>query len=218
MTTLYANPYDPSARGFYFDSAEQFEQRFQANLPVEEYAIEFIDGDSTDAQLFEAAGITQASLEEWFDDLEPLDDHEKAALYWLMADVGYSREDALAKVEDARVYEGLAKDYVFDLVEDIGVENISNPDYYFDFEAFGRDLAFDMDSDDEGDAYYLSLSDQERGEEYVESMGGVGELGAKIAAMYFDYDALTRDMLMNSEIAEFDFAGATWTMPDASQF
>lgn len=80
MTTLYANPYNIDASGFYFNDADEFTEK-STNLtdrygnPVEEFEIDFIDGD--DAALFNACGINQANLSTWFDDIQTLDDHEK---------------------------------------------------------------------------------------------------------------------------------------------
>lgn len=47
--------------------------------------------------------------------------------------------------------------------------------------------------------------------EYLDSMGGVGSLDAKTLEMYFDYEAFTRDMVLNGDITEFTFLGKTWT-------
>ena len=85
MTTLFANPYNIDAGGFYFESADEFTEK-SPNLtdryvnPVEEFEIDFIDGD--DATLFNACGIYQANLSTYFDDIEPLSETEKAALYF----------------------------------------------------------------------------------------------------------------------------------------
>ena len=51
MTQLHAQPYDISAQGFYFDTAEEYRQKAAKNRNdfggiVEEYEIQFIDGDS----------------------------------------------------------------------------------------------------------------------------------------------------------------------------
>ena len=100
MTTLYANPYNIDAAGFYFESADEFTEKAQ-NLTdrygnhVEEFEIDFIDGD--DAALFNACGINQANLNTWFDEIEALDDHEKVNLYYLLNVAGYTLSQALDK-------------------------------------------------------------------------------------------------------------------------
>lgn len=50
MTTLYAQPYDISATGFYFDTADQYAEKVvkvknDYGQPVEEFEIQFIDGE-----------------------------------------------------------------------------------------------------------------------------------------------------------------------------
>ena len=67
MATLHAQPYNLDAVGFYFESAEEFTTKAEGltdchGLPVEEFEIQFIDGDTGDAQLFEVCGINQTGL------------------------------------------------------------------------------------------------------------------------------------------------------------
>jgi hypothetical protein len=57
--TLYAQPYDLDAHGFYFDSFEDYQAKYNKNCnvygqPVEEYMIDFIDGSAIDCDLFKA--------------------------------------------------------------------------------------------------------------------------------------------------------------------
>ena len=52
-TTFYAQPYDISASGFYFDSEESYLAKIGTirndyGQPVEEFEIQFIDGDAMD--------------------------------------------------------------------------------------------------------------------------------------------------------------------------
>lgn len=225
MSKFYAQPYSTSAQGFYFSSPEGFAQKSARNIDpgsgalVEEYSIEFIDGPKIDAHLFEALSKKHfISPEAWYEDFEPLGDDEKAALAYLVDDLGYDLDDAFNKADDVRMFEGSPEDYAHELLDDIGVENINTPEAYFDYEAFGRDIGYDLDPDDEGDEYYLSLSDKERGEEYVDSMGGVGELGKQTLANYFDYEAFARDMVLGGDVNEFDFAGTHYVVTNANEF
>ena len=55
-TVLHAQPYDLAATGFYFETPEAFQSKAKANRndycdPVEEYEIQFIDGDDVDCDL-----------------------------------------------------------------------------------------------------------------------------------------------------------------------
>ena len=158
----------------------------------------------------------EQNIEQWCDD-EGLSAYDKIKVYWLADNLGMlDLDEILIKVDDVSVYDGSAIDYAYELIDDIGVAGVTSPDYYFDYEKFGRDLAFDMDPDDEADAYYLGLTQQERGEEYVDSMGGIGELSKKTRELYFDYDALARDMAIGGDIDEFTFAGSTYTVTNAN--
>ena len=64
MTQLYAQPYDLSAIGFYFETAEEYTAKADAlrndyGEPVEEFEIQFIDGDDIDSELAKSVGLTQ---------------------------------------------------------------------------------------------------------------------------------------------------------------
>jgi hypothetical protein len=67
MTRLYAQPYDISAHGFYFETAAEYNEkasklRNSYGWPVEEFELQFIDGESIDAKLFEALGVHQGNF------------------------------------------------------------------------------------------------------------------------------------------------------------
>jgi hypothetical protein len=54
MTTFYAQPYDISATGFYFDIEDQYQAKIRTikndyGQTVEEFEIQFIDGETIDA-------------------------------------------------------------------------------------------------------------------------------------------------------------------------
>ena len=75
---------------------------------------------------------------------------------------------------------------------------------YFDYEHFGRELAWDMSEDDETDAYYLEMSDYDRGENYINDVyGDVSEVGEQTLEDYFDISAYARDVMM-TDVCEED--------------
>lgn len=138
-TTYHAQPYDISKQGFYFDSFEDYQTKAEAS-GAEEFELQFIDGSSEDAQLFSGLSIDQASLEQWFDEIELLDDHEKAALYYLVSCVGYSLEDALTKIDDVCLYQGNLSDAAAELFDDCYLSDV--PEHvraYIDYDRFARD-------------------------------------------------------------------------------
>lgn len=142
-TTLYAQPYSLAATGFYFYDLTDYETKAAAlrddsGNPVEEFEIQYIDGD--DGELFAACGINQANLEKWFDDVEPLDDHEKAALFYLVSEVGYYLADALDKIEDVCLQEATLEEAATELFDEIYAHDIpENLRCYIDYERFARD-------------------------------------------------------------------------------
>ncbi|MEI7431203.1 MAG: antirestriction protein ArdA, partial [Betaproteobacteria bacterium] len=107
--------------------------------PVEEFEIQFIDGENAD--LFEACGINQSNLSTWFDDIEDKDDHEKIALYFLTGTLGYSLDDAMDKIDDVSIFQGDAKEAAEELFDDCYAHEIpENLRFYFDMDKFARDL------------------------------------------------------------------------------
>ena len=84
MTNIYhATPYDISATGFYFSTYDEYIEKAAKHKneygdPVEEYEIQFIDGDN--AALFKAVGVNQANLKDWFDRYESMDGRSRLAL------------------------------------------------------------------------------------------------------------------------------------------
>ena len=86
MTQLFAQPYDISATGFYFESAEQYaakaaKVRNDYGQPVEEFEIQFIDGELLDAEFAKAFGVNQANLERFFELVDEWEEHEKKPIY-----------------------------------------------------------------------------------------------------------------------------------------
>tara|TARA_R110000868_G_scaffold104453_3_gene287596 strand:- start:1063 stop:1557 length:495 start_codon:yes stop_codon:yes gene_type:complete len=141
----HATPYDISAMGFYFETYEEYCKKSQTHTneygqPVEEYEIQFIDGDNH--ELFRALGINQANLKQWFDDFEELDEENTAKATYLAGDVGYSIDNILDKLDDVTLFEGTAIEYAEQFIEDTDMLQglPDNLRYYFDTEAYARDL------------------------------------------------------------------------------
>jgi len=84
MTTLHAQPYDISATGFYFENAEEFEQKSSTlrndyGDPVEEFELQFIDGENIDSELAKAWEINQANYAHFFDAVDEWDEQRHLA-------------------------------------------------------------------------------------------------------------------------------------------
>lgn len=152
MTLLHAQPYDLAATGFYFESAEEFAAKMAkaANSygqPVEEFEIQFIDGENIDCALAEAWGINQANIRSYFDAVESWSDQDKTAVIIAVAEAGFSfdPETITPSDFDIDIYHVRS---MTDLAEDFVAEGLFGdiPDHltpYIDYDAIARDLAID---------------------------------------------------------------------------
>lgn len=227
VTQVYINPYVDSSKGFYASSKKQYLEGVEKlqRRGIEEYEVDFIDGSSAHAALFKALKIGPSDVELWFDTIEDLDDDQMAALYH-RAELGVDWREDLDEIEsrtlDPWPREGTVRDYAEQLVDDIGVESVSNPEFYFDFESFGRDLRISGDleagAEDEEERerlgeHYEGMSDRAIGEEVVDDMyGGVSELPKEVSERYFDYDKLARDMEIGGDVDEFKLGDTTYNI------
>ena len=151
--TLYAQPYDISATGFYFHSAEDYARKAGAlrnasGSPVEEFEIQFIDGEAIDAALAEAIGLHQGMLDRFFACVE-WSEPEKQAVIIAVGECGYrfeanTRPDEfeidIYRVESLRE---LAEQFVD---EGLFGEVPQSLRFYIDHDAIARDLAADYAS------------------------------------------------------------------------
>lgn len=152
MTTLFAQPYDLTATGFYFDNAEDFAIKSQAlrnsyGQPVEEYEIQFIDGDDIDAALADAWDLAQCNLSGFFKTAEEFSLDEKQCFIIAVGECGYSFDPNKVSANDFEVIlyscetlAELAREFVEEgLYGDVN-EQLQ---WYLDYDAIARDLAFD---------------------------------------------------------------------------
>ena len=160
--TYHATPYDISAMGFYFTSLEDYQakaatHRNDYGLPVEEYEIQYIDGDA--AILFNALEVNQATLELWFEQFEDLDGEDVVKAIYLASYEGCAMTDIPDRLEDVILFEGDARAYAEDYLESTGMldQMPENLRYYFDVDAFARDLVLGGDiTEIDGTTYVVS--------------------------------------------------------------
>ncbi|MEM9676679.1 MAG: antirestriction protein ArdA [Pseudomonadota bacterium] len=157
MTRLHAQPYDISANGFYFESQEAFQKLAKANRndygdPVEEYKIQFIDGEAIDLELAKAIDLNQANYARFFDLVEELEDYQKVRLIIAMGECAYAVELNVEAIEDIDldIYE---IDTLKELAEQFVDEGLYGdiPDRlsaYLDYDAIARDLSIDYATTD----------------------------------------------------------------------
>ncbi|WP_370334473.1 antirestriction protein ArdA [Parvularcula marina] len=151
-TQFYAQPYDISATGFYFDDITTYEARVttcrnSAGDPVEEFEIQFIDGDTLDAQLFDALSVNQATIAIFIERLDAWDTDTKIRLIIATGECGClfdpDRDDPeeieldLYEVETLRE---LAEQFVEEGLFGDVPENFR---FYIDYDAIARDLSAD---------------------------------------------------------------------------
>ena len=94
MTTLYAQPFDITACGFYFDSPEDYAHKSsklknEHGQPVEEFEIQWIDGDEIDCALANAWSLHQGDVPAFFAALDDWDEHQKRCFILAVGECGY---------------------------------------------------------------------------------------------------------------------------------
>ena len=149
---LFAHPYDINAHGFYFRSPEDYNEK-SANLlnhygyPVEEFEIQFIDGDDLDCELFKSLSIHQGTIGDYFNACEYFSDDQKIRIILATRECGYSFDYRSDDPDgyDIDIYE---LDSLRDLAEQFIEEGFfgtipENIRYYLDLDAIARDLAMD---------------------------------------------------------------------------
>ncbi|WP_310621267.1 antirestriction protein ArdA [Flexibacterium corallicola] len=152
MTIFYAQPYDISATGFFFETSEQFQERSSANRndygdPVEEYEIQFITGEDIDYELSQAWGINQANIAQFIEAEETWDDFDKIKFIIAVGECGCTFDPNTADADDYDV-DIYHVDNLKELAEQFVDEGLFSEiperiQYYLDFDLIARDLEAD---------------------------------------------------------------------------
>ena len=152
MTTLYANPYDLSAMGFYFDNSEEYAENSQAlrnsfGERPEEFEIDFIDGEGIDADLAKAWSLNQCNFTAFFNACDMWEEDEKVRYIIAVGECGYDFDVESDKPDeiDVDIYQlGSMRELAEQFVEEGLFGEIPNHlENYIDYDAIARDLAFD---------------------------------------------------------------------------
>ncbi|MEL6170522.1 MAG: antirestriction protein ArdA [Pseudomonadota bacterium] len=151
MIQLYAQPYDTSAAGFYFRAADEFDEKRTAlrndhGEPVEEFEIQFIDGDQIDCELAKAIDLNQGNFRGYLACIEAWEGWQKIHVIIAVGECGY---DFDSDVEPDHL--GIDIYYVSsmrELAEQFVEEGLygeipENLQYYIDFDAIARDLSME---------------------------------------------------------------------------
>lgn len=147
--TLYAQPYDISATGFYFETAAEYEAKSQ-NLrnaygdAVEEFEIQFIDGEDLDCQLAKAIGLNQANFRNFLEYADTWEDWQKINVIIAVGECGYDFDPQVDPDHhgiDVYHVESL-RELAEQFVDDGLFGDIPEPlQFYIDYDAIARDLA-----------------------------------------------------------------------------
>ncbi|RVT87447.1 antirestriction protein ArdA [Rhodobacteraceae bacterium CCMM004] len=149
---LYAQPYDISATGFYFHDYAEYRSKAKTcrnayGDPVEEYDLQFIDGEPIDCALAAAIGLTQANCKAFFEAVRSWDDDDdKLRVIIAVGDCGYSFDDSTKADDfDVDIYDVESFVELAQLFIDEGVFGSLGdlPYAYIDFQAIARDLTID---------------------------------------------------------------------------
>jgi len=100
---FYANPYNASVSGFYFETYEEFELKLSDlkddfGVPVEEVEIEAIDGTREEMELADVFGIDQANIAEFIAFIETSDEDLWPAIYFILNDNRASSFDEAIRI------------------------------------------------------------------------------------------------------------------------
>ncbi|UWR77120.1 antirestriction protein ArdA [Phaeobacter inhibens] len=152
MPQLHAQPYDLDAIGFYFESLEEYANKASKNCngfgdPVEEYEIQFVDGDHIDCALAKAWGVNQANIGGYFAACDEWEDYQKQIFIIAVGEIGYGFDP-----EDVHPEEFDVDLYHVDSMKELAVQMVDEglfgdiPEHltnYIDMDAIARDLAYD---------------------------------------------------------------------------
>ncbi len=151
MILLYAQPYDISAEGFYFSTGEDYVAKVGSAInlygsPVEEFEIQFVDGESIDARLFQELKPHQGNISDFLEAVGDWRDDEKIKVI-VALEAGY------AFVLGKDTPDQLDIDfYEIDSLRDLAVHFVEEGLFgpipesirgYLDYDALARDLSMD---------------------------------------------------------------------------
>ncbi|AFO87178.1 antirestriction protein ArdA [Phaeobacter inhibens] len=152
MPQLHAQPYDLDANGFYFENLEEYACKAGKNRnaygnPVEEYQIQFIDGDGIDCALAKAWGINQANIGGYFKACDEWEDYQKKIFIIAVGEIGcsFDPEDVHPEEFDVDLYHVDSMEELAEQMVDEGLfgDIPEHLERYIDMEAIARDLAYD---------------------------------------------------------------------------
>ena len=144
--------FDSYSKVLYFRSFEEYQQKSSTlrndyGAPVEEFEIQFIDGDDLDCDLFKALDIHQGNSDAFLTACEEWDENQKIKVIIAVGEAGYSFDPRKDDPDDfdIELYEldnlkNLAEQFI---EEGLFGEIPENIKFYLDLDAIARDLGMD---------------------------------------------------------------------------
>ena len=171
--TLYAQPYNTDAEGFYFCNVEEYDKQSVACTDsfgnrIEEFEIQYIqaifseqicesdrqakrrrepDGEDIDCELAKAIGLNQANFSKFLDAVDDWETHEKLSIIIAVGECGYEFNLKSAPDDyDIDVYE---VESLRQLAEQFVEEGLYGEiperfQFYIDYDAIARDLSVEF--------------------------------------------------------------------------
>lgn len=152
MTTYYAQPYDLHAAGFYFEDATSYLAKIETITNdygdrVEEFEIQFIDGESIDAKLSTAIGLDQCTILKVMTYIDDWNEEQKLNVILAVGECGYSFDIKSSVPEDFEIdlhADMTLSDLAYIFVDEGMFGDIpANIITYLDFDLIARDLGYD---------------------------------------------------------------------------
>lgn len=152
MTLLYAQPCDVLATGFYFESFEDYQDKAAKAVndygqPVEEFEIQFIDGEQIDCDLAKAWSLSQCNIEAYFEAANEWREYQKFTYIIAVGECDYDFDPEHDDVDDLDVdiYEVSSLRELAEQFVDEGLfGEIPEPlQFYIDYDAIAHDLGMD---------------------------------------------------------------------------
>lgn len=151
--TLFAQPYDTTAEGFYFRTIEQYQEQAWGVINgygdmVQEFELQFIDGEAIDCAFAQAWQPSQATIADFMDAVETWELEQKRHYIIAVGECGYHHVDAY-RVPGSIEIDIYFVDSLRELAEQFVDEGLYGeiPDHlqsYIDYDAIARDLAMDF--------------------------------------------------------------------------
>ncbi len=150
MTTiLYAQPYNIEAEGFYFRDGDEYDReaatcKYRFGQPVEEFEIQFIDGERIDCDLAKAIGLNQANFRDFLECADSWEFWEKINTIIALDELGYDFDPHNdpdhygIDIYHVSTMKELAQQFVEDGCYGDIPETLH---FYLDYEAIARDLS-----------------------------------------------------------------------------